>query len=125
MPLRKCGGLQHGNLSQQTWEDGPRPGAKRDRHYYGIKDAAMAKDASCGFMLWDGISKGTLSNVINVLRAQKKTLLYMSPRKAFFKLRTFEDFQQALHANGIENVPSFLASLGMQGATSPPLTTLG
>ncbi|PYU37329.1 MAG: hypothetical protein DMG54_33990 [Acidobacteria bacterium] len=26
------------------------PAVKRDRHYYGIKDRAMAKDASCGFM---------------------------------------------------------------------------
>ena len=34
-----------------------KPGSKRDRHYYGIKDSAMAEDATCGFMLWDGESK--------------------------------------------------------------------
>jgi hypothetical protein len=103
------------------------PEAKRDRHYYGIKDLAMAKDASCGFMLWDGTSKGTLTNVINLLNARKKTLLYLSAKKLFFKLRTFEDFEEALHANGIDNVPGFLASLGIRGAVSAdlPLATLG
>src|SRR5882672_8041456 len=42
-------------------------GARRDRHYYAIKDLAMANEASCGFMLWDGESKGTLANVVNLL----------------------------------------------------------
>jgi len=101
------------------------PEARRDRHYYGIKDLAMAKDASCGFMLWDGASKGTLTNVINLLNARKKTLLYLSPKRLFFKLHTFEGFEQALHANGIENVPGFLASLGIRETVSPnlPLAT--
>src|SRR5271167_3478082 len=45
------------------------PGSKRDRYYYGIKDADMAKDATCGFMVWDGVSKGTLANIINLLNA--------------------------------------------------------
>ena len=97
------------------------PGARRDRHYYGIKDLAMAKDASCGFMLWDGASKGTLTNVVNLLNARKKILLYLSPKKLFFKLHTFEDFEQALHANGIGDVPEFLASLGIRETVSPGL----
>lgn len=101
--------------------------ARRDRHYYGIKDLAMAKDATCGFMLWDGESKGTLTNVINLLNSGKKTLLYLSPKKLFFKLHTYEDFQQALHANGIDNVPGFLASLGIRASASGdlPLAALG
>ena len=92
--------------------------AKRDRHYYGIKDTAMAKDAGCGFMLWDGVSKGTLTNIVNLLSVRKKALLYLCPRKMFFTLRRCEDFQLALHANGISNVPGFLASLGMSEAAS-------
>jgi len=101
--------------------------ARRDRHYYGIKDFAMAKDATCGFMLWDGVSKGTLTNIVNLLNADKKTLLYLSPKKLFFKLHTYQDLQHALHANGIDNVPVFLASLGIRGAVSErlPFATLG
>jgi hypothetical protein len=89
------------------------PGSKRDRHYYGIKDAAMAEDATCGFMLWDGESKGTLTNVVNLLNAHKKCLLYLGSKKQFLKLLTPDDFCQALRAGGIENVPALLMSIGI------------
>jgi hypothetical protein len=94
-------------------------GCKRDRHYYGIKDLAMAKDATCGFMLWDGESKGTLANVVNLLNAHKKVLLYLAPKKLFFKLRVFEDLHEALRANGIGNVPAFLTSIGIRENSDP------
>jgi len=90
--------------------------APRDRHYYGLKDLTMSQDADCGLMLWDGISKGTLTNVFNLLNAGKKLLLYLGPKKAFFKLHTYEDFQIALHANGVQDIPKFLASLGIRNA---------
>lgn len=92
---------------------------KRDRHYYGIKDSSMADEASCGFMLWDGVSKGTLTNIVNLLSARKKVLLYLSARNLFFKLDTYDDFEEALHANGIENVPRFLSSLNIRESVSP------
>jgi len=92
--------------------------AARDRHYYGIKDLAMSQDADCGLMLWDGISKGTLTNVLNLLNAHKKLLLYLGPKKAFFKLNSYEDFHLALHANGVQDIPRFLASLGMKDTAS-------
>jgi hypothetical protein len=45
---------------------------KRDFAYYATKDLEMAKEASYGFMIWDGKSKGTLNNVSNLLQQQKK-----------------------------------------------------
>jgi hypothetical protein len=87
------------------------PTIKRDRHYHGIKDRAMAKDASCGFMLWDGISKGTLTNVINLLDYDKKVLLFSAPKNQFFALRTAGDLDHALRASGIRDVAAALASL--------------
>ncbi len=94
------------------------PGVPHDRHYYGIKDLAMAKDANCGFMIWDGTSKGTLTNVINLLGAQKKVLLYHSPKKHFFTVRTTGDLHHILDANGIKNVEGFLAALQRKEAES-------
>jgi len=88
------------------------PGQPHDRHYYGIKDLAMAKDASCGYMIWDGTSKGTLTNVLNLLRAQKKVLIYHSPKEHFFTVGTMEDLHHVLNASGIEDVDNFLLSLG-------------
>jgi hypothetical protein len=102
-----------------THSHSAKAGTKRDRHYFGVKDLAMAEDATCGFMLWDGESKGTLANVVNLLNAHKNVLLYIGPKKLFFKLLNVDDFYQALHAGGIENVPAFLASLGLtEPATS-------
>lgn len=94
------------------------PGAKRDRHYYGIKDAGMAQDATCGFMLWDGASKGTLTNAINLLNADKKVVLYISPKKQFFNLRSFSDFHHALNANEIKDVYRLMASMGIKETPS-------
>jgi len=56
---------------------------KRDFRYYSTKDLRMAEEASYGFMLWDGKSKGTLNNVINLLKQSKKVLVYYSPSKEF------------------------------------------
>jgi hypothetical protein len=101
-----------------THAERTRPGLARDRHYYGIKDLAMAKDASCGFMIWDGASKGTLTNVINLLEAQKKVVLFHSPKKHFFTLRAAGDLHHVLGASGIKDVNSFLASLQTKRAES-------
>jgi len=89
---------------------------RHDRQYYGIKDLAMAKDAECGFMIWDGVSKGTLTNVVNLLKTKKRVLLYSAPQKDFFTIRTREDLDHALMASGIQDVSGFLASLALPEA---------
>lgn len=45
--------------------------------YYQVKDIAMAKEADCGFMIWDSKSRGTLNNVINLVGDNKTVLLYL------------------------------------------------
>lgn len=93
---------------------------RHDREYYGIKDLAMAKDAGCGFMIWDGASKGTLTNVVNLLNAQKKVVLYSAPPKDFFTVRTHADLNRALVASGIKDVHGFLASLATKETAPAP-----
>ena len=56
----------------------------------------MAQDAKCGVMLWDGESKGTLSNVQQLLSQGKKALVYLAPESAFHKLSTTQDLQEFL-----------------------------
>ena len=63
---------------------------KRDFAYYSLKDLAMAKEADYGFMIWDGKSKGTLNNVLNLLKEDKKTLVYYSPEKKYYTVNTFD-----------------------------------
>lgn len=73
-----------------------RPGAPKDFAYYAAKDQAMAEDATCGVMLWDGKSKGTLNNIQNLIWAGKKTLVYLAPEKVFHKLSSEEDLRALL-----------------------------
>ena len=64
--------------------------------YYAAKDLAMAEDAKCGVMLWDGKSKGTLNNVQNLVDLGKKTLVYFAPTKKFYKLSSLSDLRELL-----------------------------
>jgi len=68
----------------------------RDAEYFAIKDRAMAQEARCGLMLWDGVSKGTLNNVCELINSGKPTLLYFSPEKKFYKVSQPVDLQPLL-----------------------------
>jgi len=98
---------------------------RHDRHYYGIKDRAMAKDASCGFMLWDGVSKGTLTNVINLLHCDKKVVLFSSPKKRFDPVRSSEDLDRTLKTAGALDVAALLAALEDKRPATEPLPFAG
>jgi sRNA-binding regulator protein Hfq len=63
---------------------------KKDFSYYSLKDLEMAKEADYGFMIWDGKSKGTLNNILNLLRFNKKTLVYYFPEKHFYTVDSFD-----------------------------------
>ena len=74
---------------------------RKDFAYYATKDLEMAKEASGGFMIWDGKSKGTLNNIQNLMDMGKKTLVYFAPEKAFHKLSSQQDLEDLLrHCDG-------------------------
>ncbi len=79
--------------------------ATRERgfDFYALKDSAMAADAECGFMLWDGQSRGTLANVRRLVDLGKPVDVSLASSRTCLKIRT----------------PSDLASLG--GAPVPPV----
>lgn len=45
---------------------------KKGRELYTLKDKAMAKDSEYGLMIWDGESKGTLNNILNMKLENKR-----------------------------------------------------
>jgi hypothetical protein len=59
--------------------------------FYALKDRAMARQADYGFMVWDGKSKGTLNNVLNLLSENKSTLVFFSPEESFHTIRNPEN----------------------------------
>lgn len=66
-------------------------GRKKDFAYYALKDAQMSLDADHGFMIWDGESKGTLNNILNLVLQGKPVLVYRSPSREFIPVKTTSD----------------------------------
>lgn len=64
--------------------------------YYSLKDHAMAEAAEYGLMLWDGKSKGTINNVLNLSRGNKLVVVYVASLKSFQTVRSSEDFKDLL-----------------------------
>ncbi len=74
----------------------PVPSNLSGNKYYIVKDESMAKNADCGFMLWDGKSPGTINNIYNMLFDKKITLVYYSPEKQFYTIAKPQDVEQLL-----------------------------
>lgn len=73
----------------------------RSFEYYATKDRAMAERASCGFMIWDAKSKGTLNNIVTLLEQKKAVLIYLAQAKSFHTLRNAEDLAALLRRAGV------------------------
>lgn len=81
-----------------TREIAAAPGAK-GFEFYAAKDRAMAEVASHGLMLWDGKSKGTLTNIVNLTRDQKPVVVFVSPTRAIHTLRNERDLSALLRSS--------------------------
>jgi hypothetical protein len=69
---------------------------KRGFDYYSVKDAEMAREADCGFMIWDANSKGTLMNIRRLVEAGKPVVVYLSPDRECRTIRTTADLSDLL-----------------------------
>ena len=58
--------------------------------FYKQKDIAMANGADYGFMIWDGNSRGTLNNIINLVNQNKKVLVYTTLFRKMFVIDTMQ-----------------------------------
>ncbi len=75
--------------------------------FYTVKDLQMAKEATYGFMIWDAKSKGTLNNMLNLLRLEKKILVYFAPTQSFQTVRTVDDLRALLAICAQQDVAMF------------------
>jgi len=64
---------------------------KKGFEFYAVKDLQMAREADYGFMVWDGRSRGTLNNILNLLGRRKNVLVFFSPDQSFHTIRNVED----------------------------------
>lgn len=75
--------------------------------FYAAKDLAMANETDYGFMIWNGKSKGTLNNIINLTLLDKKVLVYYTPNKEFCVLKSINDVKELLSKNDDITVKNF------------------
>lgn len=97
------------------------PGTRKDFAYYAAKDLAMSQEAQCGVMLWDARSKGTLQNIMNLVRAGKRTLVYFGPRKNFHVLASEEDLDNLLACCDVDRAAREFSVKAPRGRSSLPL----
>lgn len=65
--------------------------------FYRQKDIAMANDADCGFMIWDGKSRGTFSNIVSLAQMNKLTIVSLPLENKMYVINGL---------NGLENLLS-------------------
>ena len=90
------------------------PSKKKDSSYYAAKDRVMFQEAQCGVMLWDAKSKGTLQNMLNLVGAGKRTLVYFAPTKDFQVLATEQDLHSLLARCRPRDIDEAARKLGLK-----------
>jgi hypothetical protein len=90
------GGECRNNLGPWPMSPITPPHHTRDFEYFTAKDAAMAREADFGLMLWDGDSAGTLVNVARLVAFHKPVVVYISPQRRFLTLKSREDLDVLL-----------------------------
>ena len=74
--------------------------------YYSSKDKAMATEADYGLMLWDGNSRGTLRNIIDLVKKGIPLIIYIDSKKKFYTIRNskeLHDFLMCINPNGFQS----------------------
>lgn len=70
--------------------------------FYACKDLKMAEDADYGFLIWNGKSKGTLSNMVNLVKLNKRVLVYFIPQRNFCWVHSLGGIQELTSICGAE-----------------------
>lgn len=64
------------------------------RSYFTAKDISMAEDCDYGLMIWDSKSPGTLSNVIELLKRNKASVVFVNKAKEFVNVKDIKDLER-------------------------------
>lgn len=87
------------------------PKGVRGFDFYSLKDRVMADAAEYGLMLWDGKSKGTINNVVNLSRDHKPVVVYVSPTRQFRTIKSFADLTDLLAEGDADSVERIVSEL--------------
>jgi hypothetical protein len=90
------------------------PQGARGFDFYSAKDRVMAEAAAYGLMLWDGKSKGTINNVVNLSRDGKPVAVYIAPTRQFLTVKAFDDIRSVLAQGELESVERVVSALHLE-----------
>ena len=93
-------------------------GKKKDFAYFAMKDARMSLDADYGFMIWDGESKGTLNNVLNLVQQGKSALVYFSPNREFVPVKSKDEVAALVARCGTETREALNKTIKLEKRTA-------
>ena len=102
------------NVGQWPTHKVPGPKGARGFDFYSAKDRVMADAAEYGLMLWDGKSKGTINNVVNLSRDRKPVVVYVAPKKQFLTVKAFNDLGRVLAQGDTEDVERLVSALHLE-----------
>jgi hypothetical protein len=103
----------------------PPPGVRSGFDFFAAKDMAMAHAATHGLMLWDAESRGTFTNVLNLVRLGKPVVVYVSTDHTFASIRTPVDLRGLLGKAEAETRRRFereVAALAQADRTDVPVS---
>jgi hypothetical protein len=66
------------------------------RAFFTAKDIRMAEVADFGLMIWDTKSTGTLSNIMELLARNKKSVVFVNKSKTFKNIVSIENLEELL-----------------------------
>lgn len=109
------------NVGQWPSRHVPAPRGARGFDYYSVKDMAMAEVAEFGLMLWDGKSKGTINNIVNLSRRSRPVVVYVAPNKSFETVKSMKDLLEVLAKGDPKSVDRLADELNLSipGPTVP------
>jgi hypothetical protein len=102
------------NVGQWPTREIDAPRGARGFDYYSLEDRAMAEAAEYGLMLWDGKSKGTVNNVVNLSRNHKPVVVYVAPTKQFRTIKTSDDLRDLLAQGDSDSVERIVNELHLE-----------
>ena len=97
-----CNGKARNNIGNWTVKNVEVPSTVKGFDFYSRKDVQMAQDADNGFMIWNGQSKGTLNNIINLTSQSKKTMIYLIPTEKIHCTDNLSDVERMAKSIGFE-----------------------
>lgn len=90
----------------------------KGRDFYTVKDKEMASKADYGFVLWDGKSAGAISNVFELLKHNKRVVVYFSPEKEFHTISNLTDAKALLKKCDPGDIDAISKKIGLNSFIS-------